>query len=139
MRAPFSKWRDGRPAFRPALVESVNLRLPGEEEVAQAPGGLVGQLFGDEMAGRHGLALQPAGALGAPENEWRIEGADDAVLAPKHERVAGDLRAGSARGRVVLEIDRRRGAVVLAGGVDRVGAAEASLVLGHRLGLDVTQ
>src|ERR1035441_11037246 len=143
MRAPSSKWRDGRPGLPagprgkrelrtcPPYWRIGSKRLPGEEEVAQAPGGLVGQLFGDELAGRHGVALQPAGALGAPENEWRIEGADDAVLAPQHERVAGDLRAGGARGPVVLEIDRRRGTVVLAGGVDRVGAAEAPLVLGH--------
>src|ERR1035441_5982794 len=79
MRAPSSKWRDGRPGLPagprgkrelrtcPPYWRIGSKRLPGEEEVAQAPGGLVGQLFGDELAGRHGVALQPAGALGAPE------------------------------------------------------------------------
>ena len=76
----------------------------------------------------------------ARQSAQRIEAlADQAARAPEQEQVAADLLVRGARRAIVLEIDRGAGAVVLAGGVDRVGAAEAALVLGERLGLDVAE
>jgi hypothetical protein len=88
---------------------------------------LVGQLFGNEVAGWHRQARHRRGALCLPGRDRIEQAADDAALAPEDERLAGDLVARGARGPIVLEVDRRRGAVVLARGVDRVGAAEAAL------------
>ena len=109
------------------------------QEGGEPRGGVVGQLFGDEVAGVHRAALDRGRALRAPQRERIVEAADDAARAPQHEQLAGDLLAGGARRAVVLEVDRRRGAVVLARGVDRVGAAEAALVLGERFRLDERQ
>ncbi len=89
------------------------------------------------MAGVEGLARDPARALGPPQHQRLVQAADDAMLAPQHQRRTGDLLAAGARCPVVVEIDGRRGAVVLAGRMDRVGAAEAALVFGECLGLDV--
>src|SRR5664279_682461 len=114
MRAPAAEWRDGK---RPG-------RLLAPQEGQESRDGFVGKLFGDEVAGAHRRSLDRAGALRAPEGEGIVEAADDALGAPQDKQVAGDHLAGGARGAVVLEVDRRRGAVVLAGRVDRVGAAE---------------
>ena len=82
--------------------------------------------------------------------------APDALRAPERERIEAGGRRGRACPRAASRSqpifspaarDARScsrsidgaGAVVLAGGVDRVGAAEAALVLGERLGLDVAE
>ena len=57
-------------------------------------------------------------------------------LAP-HRTSSGTSDRAAEVGLVVDEVDRRPGAVVLAGGVNRRGVAEAALVLGHRLGVEV--
>jgi hypothetical protein len=59
--------------------------------------------------------------------------ADEPVLAPQRQQRGGHLLA-AGRGRVVVrEVGRGRGAVILAGGVDRRRIAEAPDVLAHRL------
>src|SRR5450755_577672 len=109
MGAPPSGWRDGSPALAtgPGEKRELSAALGSEQEVAQAIGDFVRPLFGDEVAGVHAQALDLAGALRAPQRQRLVEAADDAVLAPQHERVAGDLLAAGARGALVIEIDRR--------------------------------
>ena len=68
-------------------------------------------------------------ALRLPVRERREQPLHDAALAPEHAHGAIDAPRGV--GAVVLEIDRGRGAIVLAHRVDR-GRREAALVLGER-------
>src|SRR3989449_7168981 len=69
-----------------------------------------------------------------PPDAQHIGGLRAPPLAPEHERRRRDLRV--AVGAVVLEVDRRRRAVVLEPGAHRPGLAEAPQVLLHRLLLD---
>src|SRR5687767_5009266 len=57
---------------------------------------------------------------------------NDATIAPQHEERTRHLAARRNVFGIVLKIDRRGGAVILAAGVDRRGIREASLVLGER-------
>ena len=59
-----------------------------------------------------------------------------ALRPPQHEQRTFDL--ASASGGIVLQIDRRRRAIVLAGRVDRRRIGEAALVLGERAWIEMT-
>ena len=61
---------------------------------------------------------------------------NDAVLAPKHEQRTGDFAPRRDIGIVVLEIDRRRRAVVLARGMNGFGLRKASLVFCKGAGIE---
>ena len=72
----------------------------------------------------------PCGARDLPVLERGEELVHDAALTPEH--LNGTFDAPCGVGAVVLEIDRRRGAIVLAHRVDRAWEGEAALVLGER-------
>src|SRR5258708_7544581 len=99
------------------------------KERAQRAQGLVGCFLGQEMAARQRMAAH-IDRLFAPDRERVIEPADDAIPAPQHEQRALDFLAGV--GRVMLEIDRGAGAIILAGGVDGRRIAEAAAGILHR-------
>lgn len=99
--------------------------------------GLIGQLFGQEVAARQGRSAGAARTLCLPKLERLEQSLNDALGPPQHQRIAGDLLAGGARGAVVRQVDAGRGAVVLTRGVDRLGMAKAALVLAQRGWLDV--
>ena len=87
------------------------------------------------MAAIEGLAAHVGGAL-APGREDVEVFLHDAALAPEREKWAFDPPVEV--GLVMGQVDRGRGAVVLAGGMDRRGVAEAAQIFGQRLrGVDV--
>ena len=96
-------------------------------------------LFRNEVARRHHRPADVCRALRPPQREWVEQLVHHAALAPQHQGLATDLGAGGARGAVVIKVNAGRGAVVLATRVQCLGPAEAALVLGQGLGLDVRQ
>src|SRR5688500_7113746 len=91
------------------------------------------------MPGGHAFAGDTARALGLPQFDRLEHLFDQPVTAPQGQHVAGDLVATGPAFTVVIQVDAGAGAVILAGGVDRFGAAEATLVFRQRLWLDVRQ
>jgi hypothetical protein len=91
------------------------------------------------MPGRHGLAGDLAAALRLPQGHRVEQAVHHTALAPQHQQVAGQLLAVRAPIAVVLQVYAGAGAVVLAGGVQRLGIAKAALVVGQRPRLDVVQ
>ena len=95
------------------------------------------------MPRRHRLAGDLTGALRLPEFNGFKQALHHAAIAPQHQHVAGDFSAPrgllAATGAVMLQVDPRAGAVVLAHGVDGLRHLKAALILGQRSGLEVVQ
>src|SRR6266446_6547127 len=106
--------------------------FPGEK-ASESAAGFVRRLFGEEMAAVDGVAGDNFGMV-APDAEHIVAAALGAALAPQHQERHRD--AAAAVGPVVDEVDRRSGAVLVAGRADRLGVPEAAQVFGERLGLE---
>ena len=102
-------------------------RRQSEKARASAAGGHgLGRLLRQVVPGRQRVAAH-VGRLLAPGREHVVGAPDQAALAPEREERRRDPAVGV--GGVVLEVDRGRGAVVLAGGGDRRRVGEAAQVL----------
>src|SRR5919204_785707 len=101
------------------------------EEAAEVAGGLLGSLLGEEVSG---LDRPAAHLLGPrpPDRERVVPGGDRAGLAPQGKGRAGDPPPATV-GLVVLVVQGRGGAVLLADGMDGGGVAELGDVLGADL------
>ena len=110
---------------RPATVSS-----GFGEEGGEGGRGRRGRLLGEVVAGGQRVAAHVGGLL-APGREDVVGPPDDAAVAPEREERGGDAPGGV--GGVVVEVDRGRGAVVLAGGRDRCRIREAAEVFGDGL------
>src|SRR5438045_5371554 len=104
--------------------------MSSPEESAELRVRLVGDLLrGVVAAGKH-LAMHVGRAL-LPRVDRLVAAVYVALLAPEHQHRHADLAARVGIGAVVHEVDRDRGAVVLAHRVDVLGIAAAD-VFGHR-------
>jgi hypothetical protein len=65
----------------------------GCKKISQASGCFLGEFFGNEMPGCHGLALNHTGALRLPERQRFEQALYHAACAPQHQGVASNLAA----------------------------------------------
>ncbi len=107
-------------------------RLVGQE-VLEGGGRLHRDLLGQEVAAGQRAAGHRVGVLAPHRGDVAVVAADEAVLAPEGQQRDGDALAARRGGVVVVQVGPGRGAVVLAGGVDRGRLAEAADVLVDRL------
>ena len=105
----------------------------------QRCGRLARQLLRNEVPRRQQLAADRGAALGLPERQRLEQPVHHPPLTPEHQGVADDFLSLRPARTVVFQVDACTGAVVFAGAVDGFGAAEAALVFGQGLGLDVGQ
>src|SRR5689334_25052060 len=96
-------------------------------EVAQQLGSLLGQLLGKEVTPIHRLSLHAVAPL-PPHTQGtaqlRVPGGQRPLPAPQHQHRAPDPPARRLVGAVVLAIERRRRAVLLADGVRMLGGLQ---------------
>src|SRR5581483_6116253 len=102
------------------------------KEPAERPVDLVGPLLRDEMAAVDGVAGHRLGVV-APHRQQVVAAALAAAAAPQDQQRRRDLDVPV--GAVVFEVDRGAGAVLVAGGADRLGVGKAAQILGIGLGL----
>lgn len=95
--------------------------------------GGVGLLLGREVAAGERLATHVRGVL-VPHIEDVVGAADEPLCPPEHEHGALHASTGCCVDLVVLKVNRRGGAVILAAGPDHLGITEAPDVLLDRLG-----
>ena len=110
----------------------VNTITRAEKERLELRERLVRALLGEEVAAWQRPAAHVAAHAARQTSHHVVEPAHGAARHPTAP--AADTRPCSPSAAVVLEVDRRAGAVVLAGGVDRRRVAEAAQVLAPGLG-----
>src|SRR5262249_6817680 len=102
--------------------------LPLSEEWQDLSEGLLRRFLGEVMPAIERLSAHVGRNL-FPVIDRIEEPADDTLRSPQRQERARDLRLAISA--VMDEIDRGRGAIVLAGGVNRRLIAEAALVFGE--------
>src|SRR5918995_3966127 len=106
------------------------------EESLQFGVELLRLFFRDEMAAGKRAAAHVASHL-APIGDAIKQRRDHALPAPEGEQRHGDSPSPVLL--VVHEVDRRRGSVILAGGMDRPAILERAHVLGDRAPIEVLE
>ena len=87
------------------------------------------------MAASDRLALHIVGPL-APDIEGRSVAAAEAAPAPEHQNRDRDFLACGLVGLVGGAVERRAGAIILAGRVNARGLVEGGAVMGERTGIE---